>query len=245
MNFFDLVNISERYMELINPTSSEKLLDVGRVAGLGKESEVIDFGCGFGQTLALWAKSYGISGIGIDVREFACERAIRKMRQEGLSDQIQIVCSDAAEYQFQEHYFDVAACIGATFIWRGFRPTILRMKDALKPNGKLIVGEPYWLKEPVPREFAETQSIHREHELLEFIRENGFDLEYLVRANSDDWDRYETGNWEGIVRWLDQNPVNPQRPDVIKHLRESQDEYVRYGREYLGWAIYVIGVKRV
>ena len=51
MDFFDLKNISERYMELINPTTTEKMLNVGKVVGLSENSHVIDFGCGFGETL--------------------------------------------------------------------------------------------------------------------------------------------------------------------------------------------------
>jgi hypothetical protein len=34
MNFLGLKNISERELELINPTSPEKVLTVGRVLGL-------------------------------------------------------------------------------------------------------------------------------------------------------------------------------------------------------------------
>jgi ubiquinone/menaquinone biosynthesis C-methylase UbiE len=241
VDFFDLKNISERYMELVNPITAEKMLEIGRTVDLGENSRVIDFGCGFGEMLALWARNFRISGIGVDVREYACERARKKMEQQGLSDRIQIICSNAAEYRFQEHYFDVAACIGATFIWGGFRPAIRRMRDAPQPNGKIIVGESYWLKEPVPHEFAEKQSVYREHELLEMIRQEKFDLEHLVRANHDDWDRYEAGNWKGLLSWLDENPEHPQRHEVIKHLRESQGEYLRYGREYMGWTMYVLG----
>jgi SAM-dependent methyltransferase len=244
VDFFDLKNISERYLELLNPTTPEKMLDIGNVVGLGKNSRVIDFGCGFGETLALWASNFGVSGIGIDIREYACERARKKMKEHGISDRVQILCLNAAEYRFQKHYFNVAACIGATFIWHGFRPTILEMKDALQPNGKLVIGEPYWLKDSVPKEFAEKQSVYHEDEILEIIREEGFDLEYLVRANTDDWDRYETGNWIGLLRWLDENPKHQERSEVIKHLHESQNEYLRYGREYMGWALYVLGVKR-
>ncbi len=38
MNFFDLVNISERYMELVNPCTPEKVLTIGRVLGLEESS---------------------------------------------------------------------------------------------------------------------------------------------------------------------------------------------------------------
>ena len=47
MKFFDLVNISERYMEIINPSTPEKILTVGKILGIGQDSRIIDFGCGY------------------------------------------------------------------------------------------------------------------------------------------------------------------------------------------------------
>ena len=189
MEFLNLKNISERYMELVNPTSPQKVLTIGQMAGLKEGSRVIDFGCGYGQVLALWAQQFGISGIGIDIREHACARARQKMAERGLADRIEIVCGNAAEYRFEKHAFDVAACIGATFIWDGYRLTIRKMKEAIRPDGKLVIGEAYWLKGTVPPEFAQQeQSVHTEYQLLHMAREEGFDFEYVVRASHDDWE---------------------------------------------------------
>lgn len=38
MNFLELKDISERYLELVNPVSPEKVLTVGRVLGLQRSS---------------------------------------------------------------------------------------------------------------------------------------------------------------------------------------------------------------
>lgn len=240
MKFFDLVNISERYMEIVNPSTPEKILTVGKILGVGQDSRIIDFGCGYGEVLALWAERFGISGIGIDIREHACDRAQNKMHKRGMAERIEIVCANAAEYPFEKHGFDVALCIGASFIWDGYRPTIRTMKKAIHATGKLVVGEPYWLKGGVPSEYTEQQAVHTEYELLQITREEGFDLEYVVRASHDDWDRYEAGDWYGLIRWIEENPDHPERQDVIDHLHKAQDEYLRYGREYLGWAMYVL-----
>jgi hypothetical protein len=62
----------------------------------------------------------------------------------------------------------------------------------------------------------------------------------VLRASPEDWDRYEAGNWLGLLRWIDENPDHPERQQVIDHLHESQDEYFRYGREYFGWAMYLL-----
>jgi len=240
MKFLELKDISERYLELVNPTSPEKILTVGRVLGLKEDDRVIDFGSGYGEVLALWAQHFGITGIGIDLREKACKRARAKMAEGGLADRIEIVCGNAAGYAFEPYAFDVAACIGASFIWNGYRPALGKLKEAIKPNGKVAIGEPSWRTTAVPPEYSRNETVHTEYELLRIAREEGFDFEYVVRAGHDDWDHYEAGNWRGLVCWIDENPDHPERQQVIEHLHQSQDEYTRYAREYFGWAIYVL-----
>ncbi len=241
MDFFDLVNISERYIELINPSTPEKIIEFGKYLRLSEGSRVIDFGCGYAEPLVLWAEKFGISAIGIDVREQVCDRARRKVSGKGLSERIEIVCGKGADYRFDEFSFDAATCIGASFVWGGYKPTLQAMKRAIRPGGRLGIGEPYWRKSAVPPRYAGQESaIHTELELLHISRGEGFDFEYVVRADTDDWDRYEAGNWHGLIRWLEDNPEHPERTDVIKHLHKNQDEYLGVRRECMSWAMYVL-----
>ena len=241
MEFFDLVNISERYIELVNPTTPEKVVKLGDVLGLRENSRVIDFGCGYAEALVLWAERFGIQGTGIDVREHACERARQKVATHGLSERIEIVCANGAQYAFEENVFDAATCLGASFIWGDFRKTVQAMRRAVHPSGRLGIGEPYWRRDCVPPEYAaRNPSFQRETDLLRIAREEGFDLGYVLRSSHDDWDRYQADNWRGLLTWLEENPGHPEREQVTAHLRANQDDYLRYGREYLGWAMYVL-----
>ncbi|MFC2038346.1 SAM-dependent methyltransferase [Chloroflexota bacterium] len=241
MDFLELFDISERYMEIINPSTLEKLMKIGDMLDLDEKSRIIDFGCGYGEQLALWAEKYGISGTGIDIRQPACDRARKKMHDRGLDGRIEIACSAGAEYPFEKHSFDVALCVGATFIWDGYKAAIPAMKEAVRAGGRLVIGEPYWLKGDIPPEYSiDSHTIYTEYELLQIAREAGYDFEYVVRSSQDDWDRYESGNWHGLIRWLEENPDHPERQDVIDRLHQSQDEYLKFGREYLGWAIYIL-----
>ena len=264
MDFLALKDIAEREMELVNPISPDKVLRAGEAARLKRGSRVVEYGCGYGEVLALWAERFGVSGLGIDFRPKACERARQKMaaRREAWPGRIEIACADAAGYPVEPGGYSVAACVGASFIWRGFRPALQNMKPAppqapakiridtirkglgagVRPGGRIVIGEPYWRTAGVPPEYSRGEAgVHTEFELLQIIRAEGFDLEYVVRASQDDWDRYEAGNWQGLVRWLEENPDHPDRGEVSAHLRESQDEYLRYAREHLGWALYVLG----
>lgn len=242
MTFLELKDISERYLELLNPTTSEKILTCGRIAGMKEGARVIDFGCGYGEALVLWAKTFGVSGIGVDIRPAACARAMEKIRRANLGDRIQIVCGHAADYAFEHRAYDVASCIGATFIWKdGFRDAIRAMQHALKPGGRLIIGEPYWLHSQVSPDYVQrAPDIHTEYELLLEARGAGFEITYVLHSNRDDWDHYEAENWRGLSDWLDENPAHPEWQQVLQHLHESQEEYLRYGREYLGWTLYVL-----
>lgn len=241
MEFFDFYNLSERYIELINPMTPEKIIKLGKLLRLKEASRIIEFGSGYGEILALWTENFGISGIGIDIREHVCNRAKQKIQKKGLEDRIEIVCGHGAEYQFEKGAFDVAACIGASFIWEGYRPTIKGMKDAIRENGRLVIGEPYWRSENVPIECKEKEKdVHMEFELLEIAREEGFDFQYIIRSSQDDWDGYETCNWYGLMEWIEENPGHPDKQEVIDYLHNLQDEYLKYNREYLGWAIYIL-----
>lgn len=241
MKFFDLVDISEKYMELVNPSTPEKAIKLGKHLRLNEGSRIIDFGCGFGEMLALWATNYDIRGVGIDIRPNACERARQKMRYLGLTDRIEIVCMSAADYVYEPGTFDAATCIGATFAFGGFRPAIQTMRRALRPGGRIGLGEPYWQHTNVPADVvAREPSFVREPVLFNMAREEGYDIEYALRANHDDWDRYEADNWHGIVRWLEDNPAHPERNQVLDHMRKTQDDYAVYGREFIGWAMYAL-----
>jgi protein-L-isoaspartate O-methyltransferase len=241
MEFFDLMSVSHRYLELLDPCSPEKILELGKWLGLKEGVRVIDYGCGCAEPLALWAHHYGVTGVGVDVAPEFCDRAVKKLRARGLADRIEIVCSAGADYPVQEASFDVATCIGATFVFGGYRETVRALRKAVRARGRLGIGEAYWRTDAVPVEYAQRQpAIRAERELLDITREEGYELEYVIRASQDDWDRYSSGNWYGLLRWLEENPSHPDRQQVLDHYRRTQDDYVRYERSYVDWAMYVL-----
>ncbi len=243
MTFLELRDICEQHMELINPFTEEKILRVGEVLGLKPGQKVIEFGCGYGEVLKLWALEFGIHGVGMDIRENCVKRARAKMEANGLADRIEIIHGAGAEFPFEKGAYDVAACIGASFCWPGGYPdAIAAMRECIRPGGRVAIGEPYWLHSLIPPEYrmAEGGMVHTECDLARIARESGYDVEYFVRSSHDDWDRYEAGNSYGFVRWLEANPDHPERDQVIAEMRKYQDEYFGYTREFMGWAVYVL-----
>lgn len=241
MEFFDLMSISHRDMMILNPSTPEKIVKLGSALGMNEGSRVVDFGCGCAGPLSLWARHYGVTGVGVDISEDFCQRGRRSLADNGLTDRIEIVCSPGTDYSIQEGAFDIATCIGATFVFGGYRQTVQALKRAVGPRGRLAIGEVYWQVDTVPPEYARKEaSVQTELSILQITREEGLQLDYVIRADRDDWDQYSSDNWHNLLRWLEDNPSHPDREQVFIHLRDSQDDYLRFERQYLGWAIYVL-----
>jgi hypothetical protein len=146
-----------------------------------------------------------------------------------------------ADYVFEEGAFDAATCIGATFAFGGFQQTIQAMKKAIHHNGRLGIGETHWLSNQVHPQYAQKQTSTRsEPELVQFTRNEGFELEYIIRSSRDDWDRYVSDSWYGLIRWLQENPNHPDYEQVFKFFRTDQDEYLQFQSQNMGWAMYCL-----
>jgi cyclopropane fatty-acyl-phospholipid synthase-like methyltransferase len=245
MEFFDLMALSHRYMEILNPSTPEKIIKLGKLLKLKEGKRVIDFGSGCAEPLALWAEEFGITGIGVDISSDFCARARKKLAAKGLTDRIEIVCSSGADYAFETGAFDAATCIGATFVFGGYRQTIQAMKRAIHHDGRLGIGETHWLSNQIQPEYAQKEtSTFTEMELLKITRDQGFELEYLVRSSQDDWDRYIADTWYSTLHWLEENPHHPDYEQVFTFFRTSQDDYIQYQNQYMGWAMYCLAPGR-
>lgn len=65
------------------------------------------------------------------------------------------------------------------------------------------------------------------------------ELVYTLVSDQDDWDMYEGLQWYAAEEWAGEHPEDPDVEEVLKRVRESKAVYLRWGRETLGWAIYV------
>jgi len=245
MEFFDIMGISHRYMEILDPSTPEKVIKLGKLLKLKEGKRIIDFGCGCAEPLSLWAEEFGVTGVGIDISRDFCDRARQKLAFKGLSDRIEIVCCNGADYKFEEDVFDAATCIGSTFIFGGYQQTLQALKRAVRQDGRLGIGETYWLSNLIHPEYAQRQTTtHTEMQLAQFTRDEGFELEYIIRASRDDWDRYISDNWYGLIRWLEENPTHADYEQVFNHFRADQDEYLQFLRESMGWAMYCLAPRK-
>ncbi|HOL16042.1 MAG TPA: class I SAM-dependent methyltransferase, partial [Bacillota bacterium] len=60
-----------------------------------------------------------------------------------------------------------------------------------------------------------------------------------VVSSPDDWDRYEGLQWYAAAEYARSNPNDPDLPELMERVNRSRESYLRWGRDCLGWAVYL------
>jgi hypothetical protein len=166
----------------------------------------------------------------------------------GVAARVSFVQGDAGAYRADPGGFDVACCIGATWIGGGLAGTVALLRPAIRDGGRILVGEPYWI-EPPPAEAVEALGFGPGEDYVsldgtaERLRDAGLELVEMVLASADDWDRYEARQWRTIAAWLAANPGDPDHEAMRRFLDEGRRTYLRWTRRYLGWGVFVTRVR--
>jgi SAM-dependent methyltransferase len=235
--------IAEANHRILNPFTEAKLRLLGEVAGVRPGERILDLACGKGELLCRWAEWFGAGGLGVDLSPVFLAAAVARARELGVADRVVFLQGDASTYEPDAGAYDVAACIGATWIGGGLAGTADLLRPAIGRTGRILLGEPYWI-DPPPDAAYEAMGIEPDafaslEGTLDRLESAGLELIELVLADGDSWDRYEAAQWRTIAGWLDANPADPDHDAMREFLDRGRRAHLAWGRRYLGWGVFV------
>ncbi|WP_139377895.1 SAM-dependent methyltransferase, partial [Salmonella enterica] len=218
---------------------------LGHALRMKPGTRILDLGSGSGEMLCTWARDYGVTGTGIDISPLFTTQAKQRAEELGVSEYVHFIHNDAAGYIDEEKY-DVAACVGATWIAGDVAGTIDLLAKSLKPGGIILIGEPYWRQIPATEEIAHACGVSSVAdfrplpELVAFFDQLGYDVVEMVLADPQGWDRYEAAKWMTMRRWLEENPDDEFAQEVRTELTVAPKRHVTWTREYFGWGVFAL-----
>ncbi len=244
MDQWKYFDITHKHHLLCNPMSKEKLERFCKVLDLSKGARVIDIACGKGEYLVRLAELYGISGVGVDKSPYCIRDCREKHSARVPGANLEFLEMDGADYRPDSpESFDLAMCLGASWVFKGHRGTLRALNSMTKPGGLIVAGEPYWLKEP-SKDYLQASGMkradyltHRENVLVG--DEEGLECVYTIASDIDDWDHYETLQLWAIDDYVRSNPEDSDNAELLKRGASQRKQYLKWGRDTLNWAIYV------
>lgn len=244
MDIWKYYDITHTGHQICNPTSDEKLSTLVQLVRLPVGGSAVDIACGKGEFLIRLAEAYGTSCVGVDISPHFVAAAKERVKARRVEGKVSVIEAGGADFRPDEpHSFSLASCIGASWIFGGHAGTLDALIDMVEPGGWVIAGEPFWLKEPCD-EYLEAsgdkpEAFGTHASNVEAGEQRGLDLVYTLVSDKGDWDRYEGLQWYATSEHARTHPEDPDLPELVERVEKARATYLRWGRETLGWAIYV------
>lgn len=101
---------------------------------------LLDVGCGTGAMLSMvTSENDDIQACGIDLSEKMIEKSA-----ELLGQRVQLIVGDSDNLPWNENYFDLVVCNASFHHFPEPLKVLKEIKRVLKPNGRVIIAEPWW-----------------------------------------------------------------------------------------------------
>ncbi len=248
MDRWKFYDITHREHVVCNPASEEKLTHLVELLRLSAGAKVVDIACGKGEFLIRLAEHYRIRGAGIDISPFFIADAKRRLEARAPGTDVTFTQLNGADFRPDEpHSFDLASCIGASWVFGGHAGTLEALIRIVKPGGWVVVGEPYWLQEP-SEDYLKAEGVARADFGSHFANaeageRRGLDLVHTIVSSKDDWDNYEGLQWYATAEYARAHPDDPDLAEVVERVEKARATYLRWGRDTIGWAIYMFRVR--
>ena len=240
LDFFAITHDPHTFCNPISAAAIDELIEFFRLPHGGR---VVDVACGKAELLVRTLRRWSSTGVGVDVNPFFVEAARRNVEQADLAASAEIVEGNGAEFTAAGP-FDLASCVGASWIWGGHAGALEALSGFARPGGLILAGEPFWRREPSPEHLAATgltaSSFAATHlDNVETGLRQGLRLIHAIVATEHDWDHYHGQQWAAVDRYARENPDDPDSSELVAKMAELQDQYLRWGREEIGWAMYL------
>jgi SAM-dependent methyltransferase len=244
MDLWKYYDLTHKEHLVCNPTSVEKLNELIDLLALKSGSKVLEIATGKGEFLIRLIEKYNVSAIGVDLSPYHLGDAKKKAIERVPNADLTLIEMDGANYQPDTpECFDLACCLGASWIYEGHEGTLKYLMNQTKRNGLVVVGEPFWIGKPPKKYFDlsevkyETFSTHPGN--VQIGEKLGLKLLYIFVSSLDEWDRYIGLQWYATDKYVQAHPSDPDLPELLAKLNKEKNLYLKWEREAIGWAIYM------
>jgi len=238
-------DIGHKLHTYCNPLNIERLEALLQLLRLKPGSAVLDIACGKGEFLVRLAELYDVTGVGVDISPFFIQEAKSKAKYRVPNASLTFIQLDAKNYNPPEGLvFDLTSCMGASWIWNGYKGTLQALEALTHPHGTILIGEPYWLKAP-DLEYLKAEDMKKEtfaeshYDNIRTAENLGLTCIYTLVSTKQDFDHYETLQWMTVTQYAEANPNDPDLPEILKRTKHHKHIYLQWQRDTVGWALYV------
>ena len=244
MNTDKFSAIAHRDHDYCNPVAAAKIERILDLMPLDAGSRVLDLGCGRAELALRIIERFGSTVVAVERSSFMLDAARERAEWTGALAKLHLDDSDIRAFRADPETFHLSVMLGAGGIDGGIAGICRTLKGWTKPGGYVLVGEGYWKQKPAGDYLAVlgggdagTLLDHRGN--VQAGIDAGLVPLHAVVSSDDEWDEYEWKYSRAIERYAGEQPDDPDVPAMLERIRRWRDAYLRWGRDTLGFGVYL------
>jgi SAM-dependent methyltransferase len=243
MNHQKFSAIAHRDHDYCNPISATKIERLLDLLPLDETSRALDLGCGRAELALRIIERFGSPVVAVDHSSLMLDSARERAEWTGALHKLHLDDIDIREFKADPETFHLSVMMGAGGIAGGMAGICTELKGWTKGGGYVMVGEGYWRQKPSADYLAllggaESQYLDHRGNVQAGI-DAGLIPMHATTASLDEWDEYEWKYCRSIERYAREMPDDPDVPAMLERIRRWRDGYLRWGRDTLGFAVYL------
>lgn len=230
-----------------SPISEAKMAEYIEALGLRAGQRVLDIGCGCGEVLIRLNERFQIQGTGIDTSTDHIAEAKRRAKGRVTESAVRFVEADAQSFSVDLESLDLAMCLGATHAFGMgsdvYLHAIERIISLVIPGGLVLVADGY-MKQPASPEYRKLLGDSMPDAMTHSANvATGKNLGLIPLAawtsNVDEWDDFEWTYQRIVERNAETRPDDSSVMKKLAQRRAWMDAYLEWGRDTLGFGVYL------
>jgi rhodanese-related sulfurtransferase/predicted methyltransferase len=188
---------SNRAAQEARRETQQRVADIFKVMGVGPGAVVADVGAGQGFFTVRLAKAVGETGrvLAVDVSQQALRNLRSRVEEEGLRN-VQVIEGATDDPHLPENTLDAALIVNAYHEMTEHQAMLARIRQALKPTGRLVIVEPI----SASRRDGTRDSQTRQHEIgLEFVLDDARAAGFRIATLEDPFSNHHGHGSEYLV----------------------------------------------
>ncbi len=234
----DILPKLEDELNVINPWV-EKLPAIFRTLKLKKKQIILDVPCGKGGVSIPLAKKYGVKVIGYDIISEYIKEAKQMTKEEKIDNLCKFGVEDIRKVVQKKNICDLLLWIATPHLWQNSRKTIEKLRNAVKDNGLILIGDAYLYSEP--------NKYYKNYESLDnttkgYISKGDMLIKFIdFKSNlwKEDFKRTKKSSRDFLKKTCDKNEKK-----VLKRYLKSLNVDEKRDTKHLGLAIWIIKVNK-
>jgi hypothetical protein len=144
----------------------------------------------------------------------------------------------------EQESYDLGICVGSTHALGGLETTLKVLKQLVRKDGYILIGEGYWKQRPSADYLkalgdADESELKTHAENVKVAEELGLIPLWTYVANEDEWDEYEWLYSMSVENYCHDNPNDPDYEAMLQRIRTWRSTYLTWGRDTLGFGLYL------